>query len=133
MPFLSITKYMYMIHLESITKIWNCKYLCKLQKNQIDMLKGAMNTWAPDVLGYKKAPLLFVTYYLESTWQAIGKNKSVHHGGSQTMSNVRIYWDRSRESKDMSMFNMIKLMAAQLWIYKSSKPPSFHNMELRVE
>lgn len=28
---------------------------------------------------------------------------------------------------------MMKLMAAQFWIYRSSKPPGFHNIELRVE
>lgn len=46
---------------------------------------------------------------------------------------MSICWDRNRENKDMSVFNMIKLMATQLWIYKSSKPPGFNNIELRAE
>lgn len=103
-----------MIHLENIAKIWNCKYLCKLQKNQIDMLKGAMNTWVPDALGYKKHHSFLLFNASSPHGRPVVKRNLFAKAIHKLMSSVTFYWDKSKENKDMWVFNMIKLMAAQL-------------------
>lgn len=99
MWYLSIIEYVDMIQLENITKIWNCKYLCKLQKIQIIMLKGGMTTWMPDALGYRKhhSFLLFSAYSPHG--RLVVKTNLFAKVIQQLMSNVTFYRDKREQGR----------------------------------